>query len=148
MNLNAQYTAQRLGFAGLLPFIGLALAALLDLWSPLVIHLFIIYSAVIFSFLGGIHWGLCMQDGDVDHRRALQWSMLPSVAAFGTLIFHYLPLNCDRTLATLAIFALLHLFWLNYERRKLAAHAWYLELRSRLTFTVVALHIILLIISF
>lgn len=147
MNLISQYTAQRLGFAGLLPFIGLTLAALLDLWAPLVIELFILYSAIIFSFLGGIHWGLCMQDASADHKRALQWSMFPSVTAIAALVFHNLPLTCDTTLATLAILALLHLFWLNYERRKLAAHPWYLELRGRLTFTVVALHVILLIIT-
>lgn len=147
MNLTAQYTAQRLGFAGLLPFIGLALAALLDLWAPHAIEFFVLYSAIILSFLGGIHWGICMQDDTTDHSRALQWSMLPAIAAIATLVFHNLPLRCDTTLATLAIFALLHLFWLNYERRKLASHAWYLELRGRLTFTVVALHIILLIIS-
>ena len=147
MNLNTQYTAQRLGFLGLLPFIGLTLAALLDLWAPLAIELFILYSAIIFSFLGGIHWGLVMRSDDTDHSRALHWSMLPSIAAIATLVFHNLPLACDTTLATLSILALLHLFWLNYERRKHSTHAWYLELRGRLTFTVTALHIILLIIS-
>ncbi|WP_417685250.1 DUF3429 domain-containing protein [Pseudidiomarina gelatinasegens] len=147
MNLISQYTAQRLGFAGLIPFIALTLVALLDLNSELAIRLFIIYSAIIFSFLGGIHWGLCMADADNDQRRALQWSMLPSVAGFGILLIAALPLCCDYTLAFLSILALLHLFWLNYERRKLAAHNWYLELRSRLTFTVVALHVILIIIS-
>lgn len=147
MNLISQYTAQRLGFAGLVPFIVLTLMALLDLNGDLAITLFILYSAIIFSFLGGIHWGLCMLDADTDHRRSLQWSMVPSVTGFAVLVATQLPICRDSTLSFLAILALLHLFWLNYERRKLSTHAWYLELRGRLTFTVVALHVILLIIS-
>lgn len=148
MNLLSQYTAQRLGFAGLIPFIVLTLLALLDVQGQLAIAIFSAYSALILSFLGGVHWGLSMATVEADQRRPLQWSMLPSVAGFFVLVAMALPICQDMVLAFLSVLALLHLFWLNYERRKLAAHAWYLELRGRLTFTVVALHIILLIISF
>ncbi|MDT7525294.1 MULTISPECIES: DUF3429 domain-containing protein [Idiomarinaceae] len=147
MQLTTQYTAQRLGFAGLIPFIGLTLLALLDIYGAQAIQLFIIYSAIIFSFLGGVHWGLSLQQPQQDQSRNLQWSMFPSVTGFLLLVWQALPWCSDTQLASLAILALLHLFWLNYERRKLSEHGWYLELRSRLTFTVVALHVILLIIS-
>lgn len=147
MNLISQYTAQRLGFAGLIPFIVLTLLALLDIHGQLAIAIFSAYSALILSFLGGVHWGLSMATTDSDQRRPLQWSMLPSVAGWFVLAAMALPICRDMQLAFLIVLALLHLFWLNYERRKLTSHPWYIELRGRLTFTVVALHVILLIIS-
>ena len=57
--------ARRLGFGGLIPFVGLAAA----LWLapaggwPLAAMALLGYGATISSFLGAIHWGLSMRDG-------------------------------------------------------------------------------------
>ena len=72
--------------------------------------------------------------------------MLPSVLAISALLLSWF---IDIT-ATLALLALGQLFWLNYERRQFEQQPsadWYIELRRQLTFTVVALHVILIIIS-
>lgn len=135
-------TAQRLGYAGLLPFLAFTLGGLLDVYGDHAIRLFVIYSALILSFLGGVHWGVAMQS-EGSPSRALKWSMVPSI--IGILLFFAGVWVSPLTMLT--VVALTHLFWLNFEKRHLAEQLWYLELRNRLTFTVVALHVILIIIS-
>ncbi len=142
MNLNSQHSAQRLGYLGLLPFLVLAIGGLLDVYGERSVELFIQYSAVILGFLGGVHWGMAMRTGEAESRR-LGWGIVPALVGFIALLLSYWL----SVLAVLSILALMHLFWLNYEKRHLPHLLWYLELRSRLTFTVVALHIILIIIS-
>ncbi|MBY6063555.1 DUF3429 domain-containing protein [Pseudidiomarina sediminum] len=141
---DAIHTAQRLGFLGLVPFLAFTLGGLLDLEAAASIRLFVIYSAIILSFLGGVHWGLAMLRDDAPTRE-LHWSMLPSIVGIAVFVAaHWLS-----SLVLLCILAVAHLFWLKFEKRHLQSpdHAWYIELRGRLTFTVVALHIILVIIS-
>jgi steroid 5-alpha reductase family enzyme len=145
MNNQQQAFAQRLGLAGLIPFLLPALAALLGLYSAAATLVFAHYSAIILSFLGGVHWGIAMSTS-ASSKRQLGWSMLPSVLAISALLLSWF---IDIT-AILALLALGHLFWLNYERRQFEQQAsadWYVELRRQLTFTVVALHVILIIIS-
>lgn len=143
MNEQQQQFAQRLGFAGLVPFLLLALAGLLDIYGATAIQWFIFYSVAIISFLAGVHWGLQLPQADANTKRRLGWCMVPPVLAFAVLAAS----TWLSPLAVLAWLAVLHLFWLNYERRHLGAHAWYVAMRGQLTFTVVALHIILIIIS-
>lgn len=145
MNNQQQAFAQRLGLAGLIPFLLPALAALLGFYSAAATLVFAHYSAIILSFLGGVHWGIAMSTS-ASSKRQLGWSMLPSVLAISALLLSWF---IDIT-ATLALLALGHLFWLNYERRQFEQQPsadWYIELRRQLTFTVVALHVILIIIS-
>lgn len=83
-----------LGYAGLVPFVGLALL----MWLvnaealPYVALLMVAYAALIASFLGGIHWGLVwvrlsgapgmtpLPDGVV--RRHIAWGVVPSLLAW------------------------------------------------------------------
>lgn len=134
--------AQKLGYAGLLPFLLFTIGALLDVYADHALRLFVIYSALIVSFLGGVHWGLALTRDDAPTRQ-LSWSMLPTIIAV-VLFFAGVWVT---PLTMLSVLALTHLFWLNFEKRHLQTHPWYLELRGRLTFTVVALHVILIIIS-
>lgn len=143
MNEQQQQFAQRLGFAGLIPFLLLALAGLLDVYGATAIQWFIYYSVAIISFLAGIHWGLQMAQPTADAKRKLGWCMVPPVLAFAALAAS----TWLSALSVLAWLAVLHLFWLKYERRHLGVHAWYIAMRGQLTFTVVALHVILIIIS-
>ncbi|RIV85734.1 DUF3429 domain-containing protein [Aurantiacibacter zhengii] len=81
-----------LGYAGLLPQIACVLAAWLGppewRWSALAMGWG--YAALIFSFLGGLWWGLAAGSPD-EGRRAPQWlwvaAVAPSLLALGT----YLP---------------------------------------------------------
>lgn len=137
--------AQRLGFLGLIPFVATTIATLLDLGYAAPVVIFILYSGLILSFLGGVHWGLALT-AEAPLSRHYGWSMLPTIIAFAAVAASWWL----SFVTILAVLAASHLFWLNYERRQLAAVEqlnWYLELRQQLTFTVVALHVIVLIIS-
>jgi len=76
----------QLGFAGLIPFVLLALAcwAVSSDWVASFVNAQQVYAIVILSFLGGIHWGATMVSGDltvVQTKRALGWSVVPTMIA-------------------------------------------------------------------
>lgn len=54
-----------LGLAGLIPFLGTGLVALTEPgeWGRLALVALTAYAAVILAFLGGVHWGLALEDG-------------------------------------------------------------------------------------
>jgi Protein of unknown function (DUF3429) len=73
-----------LGFAGLLPFLATALAA----WAAgdrlflFAINLQVAYGAVILSFMGAVHWGLALAQGDAGNWHRLGLSVLPALAGW------------------------------------------------------------------
>ena len=80
-----------LGYAGLIPFIGLALL----LWlvsaalHPFVALALLAYGAVIVSFLGGIHWGIGLRYATTEtpgHAFHLIWGVAPSLMAWVALM--------------------------------------------------------------
>ena len=91
---------QRLGYAGLIPFVLLALL----LWIvdpalvPFVALALAAYGAAIVSFLGGIHWGVGLRLA-TEHARVrhlhLVWGIIPPLLAWLALLlppFAGLPL--------------------------------------------------------
>jgi hypothetical protein len=80
--------AQALGYGGLLPFAGLALAVWLlapaeQAWAASTL---LAYSATILSFLGAIHWGLTMRDAGGQSQGLLAWGVVPSLMAWLALL--------------------------------------------------------------
>jgi len=87
--------AHTLGYAGLIPFVLLALLLWLvdeglQIWVSIALAS---YGALIASFLGGIHWGLAWQAGRLDtgaarhpHRHHLLWGVVPSLLAWPGLL--------------------------------------------------------------
>jgi Protein of unknown function (DUF3429) len=77
--------AARLSYLGLLPFVlGAALLWLIDSPEP---HAFVAlalaaYGATVLAFLGGVHWGLTMNEHG-EPPKARRWSVVPPLA--GTL---------------------------------------------------------------
>ena len=76
-------TAQRLGYAGLIPFV---VGALLVWLVRADVHAYVAlalsaYAAVVLSFLGGIHWGLVMRQPRLSPR-VLYWGVVPSLVAW------------------------------------------------------------------
>lgn len=121
-----------LGYGGLLPFVGLALAIWVDqshvsLWRDALIN----YSAVILSFVGALHWGFAMsQSGMTPNQRtkSFVWSVVPSLLG-------WVALSMTPKYATLLLVAgfLAH-FWQDKRLVQLVnLPAWYLPLRLRLT---------------
>ena len=118
-----------LGWAGLVPF-GLAALGTHSGIEALVLYGFLggtAYGAVILSFLGGVHWGLAMQDDRSPYWYV--WSITPALFGFASLLLSDVEMR---------IVALIPLFVLAWSvDRQAANHGlipnWYLRLRSMLT---------------
>lgn len=127
-----------LGFSGLVPF-GAAIA-LVTLGSadmrPVVLEGFLIYAAVILSFLGGIRWGAASTVSAIPARE-LTFSVLPSLwAAF----FLWWPPEDFAVWGLMTGFILLG--WADWVYPGLNVPAWMRPLRVRLTVAVVACHLV------
>ena len=76
-----------LGFAGLLPFLAGAAGA----WAVeypdvlVIVNLQMAYGAVILSFMGAVHWGLALAQGDAGNWRRLGLSVLPALVGWAAL---------------------------------------------------------------
>ncbi len=120
-----------LGAAGLLPFLGLAIATLVLGGAPgaTARAAVLAYGAVILSFLGGIHWGLAIAaPGPARLAGWLGLSVVPSLLAWVALL---LPPPGGLLLLAAAIAAMLV-----PDRRATAAGqapAWYPALRLPLS---------------
>ncbi|WP_113908116.1 DUF3429 domain-containing protein [Aliidiomarina celeris] len=134
MNAALEIRANRLAWAGLIPFMGSAVLGAVGLWSELLLPIFLVYSAVILSFLGGIHWGLVMARKLDQPERALLLCMLPSLV--GWIAVALLP-----ELYALVVLAAAYLLWLNYDLSKVP-EPWYERLRKPITFVVAGSHFI------
>jgi hypothetical protein len=131
----------RLGLAGLLPFIATALGAWWapGAWSVYAIQAFVYYSAVILSFLGGIHWGLAMgRDAPKSptFRGRVMLSMVPSLMAWPALLWGGAPGTALLMFGYIAV--------RGYEASatgSVGLPEWYRGLRNVLTIVVVACHL-------
>ena len=78
--------AQNLGYAGLMPqIICIALVLSGSQWQWVALACAWAYAALIFSFLGGIWWGLAIANPMLD-RRVFIASVMPSLIALGSFI--------------------------------------------------------------
>lgn len=125
-------TVAWLGYGGLLPFVSLASASLLDhhhgaVWS----NALLAYGAIILSFIGALHWGLAMALPDLIERQrsaCFAWSVVPALIAWLAVLF----------LPVVAVPLLIFGFIAHYlQDRRLASQAslpdWFLPLRLRLS---------------
>ena len=89
-----------LGYAGLVPFVALAVATWLapPAYRAHAAHALLAYGATIASFLGAIHWGLAMREPRTPQPGSFVWGVFPSLVAWVALL---LPLS--QGLVTLAL---------------------------------------------
>jgi len=94
--------AARLGYAGLLPFLGLAVAVWLVPAAYRVQAAFALlaYGVTIASFLGAIHWGLAMRGPLTPQPGPFVWGVFPSLVAWVALL---LPLSQGLVTLTLLL---------------------------------------------
>lgn len=87
----AMAPALALGLAGLLPFVGLALLAVLGdgTWHVYWLTALSYYGAVIVAFVGALHWGYAVKRGVAGRAAWTQYgfSVLPALLAWLSLLF-------------------------------------------------------------
>lgn len=126
---------QWLGYAGLVPFIA-ALAGFLLSDEPRQAYFaqqFVAYGAVIFSFVGAVHWGLAFNVGGQRVMR-LSFSILPALLAWAALLLPAAP-------AAWLLFAgfIILRAWEASPPVARSLPAWYRHMRTRLTAAVALL---------
>lgn len=126
------HTVAWLGYGGLLPFLLLTPASLLDhhhgmVWSDALYA----YGAIILSFVGALHWGMAMTLTELTERQRslwFTWSIVPALIAWPAFLFSP-PLA-----APLLIFGFVaHYLQDRRLARQATLPAWYLPLRLHLT---------------
>ena len=121
--------ARRLGFGGLMPFVGLAVTLWLAPsggWSLAAVSL-LGYGAIISSFLGAIHWGLVMREGPAQPVPSVLWGVVPSLLGWVALLLGDAPGLLLIAALLWACFAVDRVLYARYQ-----LHAW-LPMRLRLT---------------
>jgi hypothetical protein len=125
---------KQLGYAGLVPFFLLALAAWVapDAARPDLQRSLSIYGAVILSFVGAVHWGVALVSQSQDLRQYV-WGVLPGLLGW---LGASLPLQVGVPMLSIGLIVC----WL-VDRQLLAGLAaaapfarGYLQLRTHLTF--------------
>ncbi len=129
-----------LGYAGVIPFAALALLSFLD-FPPAGIdprHGFLVYSAVILSFLGGVRWG-AVASSDAVAMQGLAASVLPSLWAW--FVVWLAPVGMAVWLMAVG-YALMGIA--DWSRPPRGIAPWMRRLRMRLTLAVIACHLVLI----
>jgi len=128
--------AQALGYAGLIPLVGCALA-LLASGDPQLRHVaervLVGYGAVILAFLGGVHWGLVLRERSDRAATMLAVGVVPALAGVASTFMAF-------EMAVVVQVAVFGGLWF-YENRVLGPEtvpAAYLALRRWLTLAVIA----------
>ena len=134
--------ATALGYAGLIPFVVLAIGA----WLPLPgvthpVEFLIAYGAVILAFMGAIHWGSAMAGPGGLRAKYFIASVIPALVAWITLLMPQLA----ALVVLLAGFIGLYVFDRTVGRSQGFPH-WYVPMRQSLT-GVVALCLVSTIIA-
>jgi len=144
-----------LGLAGLLPFVGLGIAALAtpdEVAAQRFLLALVAYGAVILAFLGGVHWGFVLHPsalpeglnaGERRDATRLGLGVLPSLIGFGALLFTLLGV-AEVGLAVLVVGYLATIVTEQQLRRRTPVPGGYLTLRWILSVVVLVVLIAVL----
>ena len=132
--MSTEQTINRLGYAGLIPFILLAtLMWLVDAeLLPFVAIALSGYAASIVSFLGGVHWGIGFMKGEASPQFHFVWGVVPSLIAWLALL---MPAYAALPLFGLVVVACYAVDSKTYPAAGLAS---WLPMRLRLTVVATA----------
>ncbi len=136
-----QSTARWLGYLGVIPFIFCAVNLLISwpLFDGFALQVFVIYSAVILSYLGGIRWGLALTQSP-QTPWPLVLAVLPSLAALGSLLLATPMLQITSLVIFYAAQGLLDRFL-----PAAGMPQWMIRLRLQLTIIAIAAHLLALV---
>jgi len=125
-----------LTIGGLMPFIGAALAALAlegDVARQAGAYLtLLVYAAVILSFLGGVRWGIEMNEATFTPPRwsILTGSVIGALVGWGAVLFYLLGTPAQSPLVFLLMAGALAAHWLWDVMSRRDTPAWYDGLRT------------------
>ena len=139
-NNNNSKIALYLGYLGLAPFVlSLLLVNFTVDFQDASTRGFTLYSAIIISFMSGIHWGIALLKNQDCHIRFIA-SIMPPILAWAAVLFFPLPF-------LLGALGLVHLAELKIDRVLFGypeIQTWYFRMRFRLTSLVIVLHLIMI----
>jgi positive regulator of sigma E activity len=125
-------TAKILGYSGLIPFIILSIAGWLQIpFDQDVSRILVTYAAIIFSFMGAVHWGIAISSKQ-DGSKYLIVSVLPALMAWPALLVPQIYALLLLLFGFIALYA--------YDRsaeKDQQLPGWYLPMRKQLTIVVV-----------
>ena len=132
--MSTEQTVNRLGYAGLIPFVLLtALMWLVDEeLLPFVAVALSGYAGAIVSFLGGVHWGIGFMKGEATPQFHFVWGVVPSLIAWLALM---MPAYAALPLFGLVVVACYAVDSKTYPAAGLAS---WLPMRLRLTVVATA----------
>ena len=131
-----------IGYVGLVPFIGLGVMVLLgegEFASRAALAM-VTYGAVIFSFIGGLHWGLVLlhSQGSVGRLSIIALGIGPSLLAWLAIL---VSLKLALVLLVMGFAALLGLDFAAHRSGRVPS--WFLSTRIVLTCVVIACLLVL-----
>ena len=128
-------TVAWLGYGGLLPFVGLALAGAADSGgAPMWFSAMLAYGAVILSFVGALHWGIAMVlPQAASHAALFVWSVVPSLLGWAALLGAQAGFPGTATVVLIVGFVAHFVMDLRLAKSGMLLPAWYLPLRLQLT---------------
>ena len=139
-----QRLAQALGYAGLIPFLYLAfgLVESAQSHSPAgawLIIFIVAYGAVILSFVGALHWALCLQRDELS-AGWLVWSTVPSLIGWAALCGAVVAsdqLRQQKLIVLVLIAGFIAQLAADFRMRRILTAAvwpdWFMRLRVQLT---------------
>lgn len=140
MNMNLPLVIRIMGYAGLIPFVGLGLSVqFADSPNDLIaLESLVAYGAVIASFLGALHWGACFRTiGQNTRNRWLDhsvwiWGVIPALVSW--LAIHiYIPLALLLLAITLIVQRLIDQNTYQYYFANAETTKAFLRMRTHLT---------------
>ena len=132
-----------LGYAGVLPFAGLALVFALTHgpMQELALRAFLVYGAVILSFLGGIRWGAAARAAQ-PRGGEFVLAVLPSLWAWACLLAESQMVAAWGLMAGFGLMG-----FADWMRPAPGTAPWLVSLRLRLTAAVVLCHAIVIVVA-
>lgn len=132
-----------LGYGGLIPFVGLAIAGFFvnDTLQPRVLFALITYGAIILSFVGALHWGFATARPALADTLRIQlfgWSVIPALLAWSAvLLIETSPIAASALLIATFAAHLRQDIRLVRQNGLTDLPGWYLPLRARLTLVAI-----------
>ena len=132
-----------LGYLGLIPFVSLMIHTVLELTILNTVQAsmaFVQYSAIILSFLGGVHWYQALTEPK--NRHQVYVAMLPSIIGWVALLIFNQKI-------TLFVLSVSYLFILMYDKYYLSLPkdmvVYYTKMRLILTSVVIFSHVMMIL---